>query len=127
MLTGRRGRTVLDAVGPVTSLERLDAARAAVAAVHISDAIGNYVVQLLQATREHPAIRVGASTRGGVAVVALARAFAAMAGRSFITPDDVVRAAGPTLAHRVTGTNAGVDVGRELVADCLAGIAAPTL
>ncbi len=127
VLTGRRGRTVLDAVHPVTSLERLDAARAAVAAVHISDAIGSYVVQLLQATREHPAIRVGASTRGGVAVVALARAFAAMAGRTFITPDDIVRAAGPTLAHRVAGTHAGVDTGRELVADCLAGIAAPTL
>ncbi len=127
VLTGRRGRTMLDAVEPVTTLEQLDAARAVVAAVHISDAIGSYVVQLLRATREHPAIRVGASTRGGVAVVALARAFAAMAGRSFISPDDVVRAAGPALAHRVAGSNVGVDVGRELVADCLAGIAAPTL
>jgi MoxR-like ATPase len=127
VLTGRRGRTMLDAVDPVTTLDHLEAARAAVAAVHISDAIGSYVVQLLQATREHPAIRVGASTRGGVAVVALARAFAAMSGRTFITPDDVVRAAGPTLAHRVAGTHVGVDIGRELIADCLAGIAPPTL
>jgi MoxR-like ATPase len=62
-----------------------------------------------------------------VAVVALARAFAAMAGRSFVTPDDVVRAAGPALAHRVAGTHVGIDAGRELVADCLAGIAPPTL
>jgi len=126
VLTGRRGRTVLDALEPVATLDHLDAARAAVAAVHISDAIAGYVVQLLQATREHPSIRVGASTRGGVAVVALARAFAAMAGRTFITPDDVVRAAGPALAHRVAGTNVGVDAGRELVADCLAGIDPPT-
>jgi len=126
VLAGRRGRTVLDALEPVASLDHLDDARATVTSVHVSDAIAGYVVQLLQATREHPSIRVGASTRGGVAVVALARAFAAMAGRTFITPDDVVRAAGPALAHRVAGTHVGVDVGRELVADCLARIDPPT-
>ena len=127
VLTGRRGRGMLDRVDPVATLVELGAARDAVAGVQISDAIGRYVVQLLQATREHPSIRVGASTRGGVAVVALARAFAAMSGRSFLTPDDVVRAAGPALAHRVAGTHVGVDVGRELVADCLAGISPPTI
>jgi MoxR-like ATPase len=127
VLTGRRGRTMLEAVEPVTELHELVAARAAVAGVRISDAVGGYVVQLLQATREHPAIRVGASTRGGVAVVALARAFAAMSGRTFLTPDDVVRAAGPALAHRVAGGHVSVEVGRELVADCLAGIAPPSI
>ncbi len=127
VLTGRRGRTMLDAVEPVTTLRAIGAARNAVAQVHISDAVGAYVVQLLQATRDHPAIRVGASTRGGVAVVALARAFAAMSGRTFITPDDVVRAAGPALAHRIAGTHASVAVGREQVTDCLAGITPPTI
>jgi MoxR-like ATPase len=127
VLTGRRGRSVLDAIGSVASLEELSTARRSVADVEISDAVGTYVVQLLQATRDHPAIRVGASTRGGVAVVALARAFAAMSGRSFLTPDDIVRAAGPALAHRIAGTHVGVDVGRELVADCLAGISPPTI
>ena len=126
VLTGRRGRTVLDAVQPVATLDQLDAARAAVAAVHVSDAVGGYVVQLLRATREHPSIHVGTSTRGGVAVVALAHAFAAMADRTFITPGDVVQASGPALAHRVTGAHVGVDVGRELIADCLAGIDPPT-
>ena len=127
VLTGRRGRGMLDAVEPVASPDELGAARRAVGAVQISDAVGAYVVQLLQATREHPSIRIGASTRGGVAVVALARAFAALAQRTFITPDDIVRAAGPALAHRVAGSHVSVDVGRELVADCLAGIAPPTV
>jgi len=127
VLTGRRGRGMLDAVEPVASPDDLGAARRAVGAVQISDAVGAYVVQLLQATREHPSIRIGASTRGGVAVVALARAFAALARRTFITPDDIVRAAGPALAHRVAGSHVSVDVGRELVADCLAGIDPPTL
>ncbi|HSP29141.1 MAG TPA: MoxR family ATPase [Ilumatobacteraceae bacterium] len=127
VLTGRRGRTMLEAVEPVAGLDELVAARTAVATVRISDAVGEYVVQLLQATREHPSIRVGASTRGGVAVVALARAFAAMSRRTFLTPDDIVRAAGPALAHRVAGGHVSVEVGRELVADCLAGIAPPTV
>ena len=127
VLTGRRGRGMLDAVEPVASTDDLAAARRAVGAVQISDAVGAYVVQLLEATREHPSIRIGASTRGGVAVVALARAFAALARRTYITPDDIVRAAGPALAHRVAGSHVSVDVGRELVADCLAGIDPPTL
>ncbi len=127
VLTGRRGRGVLDTVDVVATPDDLNAARHDVATVQISDAVGAYVVRLLQATREHPSIRVGASTRGGVAVVALARAFAALAQRTFIIPDDVIRAAGPALAHRVAGNRVGVDVGRELVADCLAGIDPPTI
>jgi MoxR-like ATPase len=127
VLTGRRGRSLLERVVPVTTTADLIVARDTVANVQISDPVAGYVVQLLQATREHPAIRMGASTRGGVALVALARAFAAMSNRTFITPDDIVRAAGPALAHRVAGNHATVDVGRELVADCLAGIAPPTL
>jgi MoxR-like ATPase len=127
VLTGRRGRTLLDSLHPVAGLDDLVHARVDVAAVRISDTIGNYIVQILQATRQHPSIRIGASTRGGVAVVALARAFAAMAGRDYITPDDVVRAAGPALAHRVAGSHASVEDGRELVADCLATVAPPTL
>ncbi len=127
VLTGRRGRSMLDALDPVATLADLISARDTAAKVQIADVVAGYVVQLLQATREHPAIRIGASTRGGVAVVALARAFAAMSNRTFITPDDIVRAAGPALAHRVAGTHVSVEVGRELVADCLAGIAPPTI
>ena len=127
VLTGRRGRSLLERVAPVATPSDLVVARRTVADVRISDPVAGYVVQLLEATRQHPAIRMGASTRGGVALVALARAFAAMANRTFITPDDIVRAAGPALAHRVAGNHATVDVGRELVADCLAGIAPPTI
>ncbi len=127
VLAGRSGRSMLDAVVPVVSLGDLVVARDDVAQVRVADSVAGYVVRLLQATREHPAIRVGASTRGGVALIALARAFAAMSNRAFVTPDDIVRAAGPALAHRVAGTHVSVDVGRELVADCLAGITPPTI
>lgn len=126
VITGRRGRSMLDAVQPVVSLDQLVAARAAVAEIAVSDPVGEYVVGLLRATREHPRVRVGASTRGGVALVALARAMAAMRGRTFVTPDDVATVAVPALAHRLAGTHATVDDGRAAVGDCLAQVTPPT-
>ncbi|HSL75273.1 MAG TPA: MoxR family ATPase [Ilumatobacteraceae bacterium] len=127
VLTGRRGRSMLDAVEPVVTLDELVAARAAVARVQVSDVIAAYVVELLDATRRDPRIRVGASTRGGVAIVALARAFAALGGRTYVTPHDVVRASVPALAHRVAGATAPVAVGRDLAADCVAKVPVPSL
>lgn len=127
VLTGRRGRSMLDAVEPVADLADVVAARQVVAGVHVSDAVAAYVVELLEATRADPRVRIGASTRGGVAVVALARAFATMDGRSFVTPTDVGRAAVPALAHRVAGSTAAVAAGRDIAVDCVGRVAPPTV
>jgi MoxR-like ATPase len=127
VLTGRRGRTMLDAVEPVTSLDELVDARATVASVRITDAVAGYVVALLQATRDDPRVRIGASTRGGVAIVALARALAAMEGRSFVTPHDVARAAPSALAHRVAGSTVTVASGREIADACIQRVTPPAL
>ncbi|MBV1894266.1 MAG: MoxR family ATPase [Ilumatobacteraceae bacterium] len=127
VLTGRRGRSVLDAIEPVTTLDELADARLFVSTVHVADAIAHYVVELLEATRNHPKIRLGASTRAGVSVIALARARAVLRGRDYVTPDDVVAVAVPALAHRVAGSNATVTDGRSLVAECLAGLSPPSI
>lgn len=127
VLTGRRGRSMLDAVEPVTELDELIAARRIVAMVHVSDVVAAYVVDLLDATRTDPRVRIGASTRGGVAVVALARAFAALDGRSYTTPHDVARAAVPALSHRVAGSTGTVAAGRDIAADCVARVVPPTI
>jgi MoxR-like ATPase len=127
VLTGRRGRSMLDAVEPVATLTELVDAREVVAMVQISDAVAAYVVELLDATRHDPRVRVGASTRGGVAIVAMARAFAALDGRGYVTAHDVVRAAVPALAHRVAGSNVSVAAGREIAADCVSRVVAPTI
>ena len=127
ILTGRRGRRMLDVVEPVATLDELVAARRHVAAVQVTDTVAAYVVDLLEATRRDPRIRLGASTRGGVAMVALARAFAALDGRTYATANDVVRAAAPVLAHRVAGTNASVATGREIAEDCISQVTAPTV
>ena len=127
ILTGRRGRRMLDVVEPVATLDELVAVRRQVAAVQVSDAVAAYVVELLEATRRDPRIRLGVSTRGGVAMVALARAFAALDGRTYVTAHDVVRAAVPTLAHRVAGSSAPVAAGRELADDCISRVPPPTV
>lgn len=86
----------------VCTADDLLAMQAAVEEVHVSEAVGRYVVDLVRATRDHQHVLVGASPRGSLALVLVARAVAAIHGRSFVTPDDVKRLAIPALAHRIT-------------------------
>jgi MoxR-like ATPase len=79
----------------------LVAMQQAVERVHVSEAVIGYAVDLVDATRHDAQLQTGASPRGSLALVKLARARAAMAGRSFVTPDDVQAIAIPALAHRV--------------------------
>jgi MoxR-like ATPase len=73
----------------------------AVEEVHVSDAIGRYIVDLVTATRSSSRVRVGSSPRGSLALMKLARAKAALGGRSYVIPDDVQEVAVPALAHRL--------------------------
>lgn len=70
-------------------------------AVHVDSDIENYIVDLVQRTRKHRKIAVGASPRGSLALLKLARAWAAMHERSFVLPDDVRRFVKPVLSHRI--------------------------
>ncbi|MFT3855370.1 MAG: MoxR family ATPase [Ilumatobacteraceae bacterium] len=72
--------------------------------VEVDETITGYVVDLIRATREARELAVGASPRGSLAVVKLARARAVIAGRDFVTPDDVKEVAVAALAHRVVLT-----------------------
>ena len=123
VLTGRRGRGRLDALAQVATLDELAACRVAVRSVHLAEAVAEYAVALLHATREHPRVRLGASTRGGVAMVSLAKAFSVMAGRDFVAPHDLQRAASSSLGHRLV--MAGGSTSAEVVAECLESVPAP--
>ena len=125
VLTGRRGRTRLHEVAAVVDTTDLLAARAVVATTLVSDPVAHYVVDLLDATRRHPRVTIGASTRGGVAVVGLARARAAIDGRHYVVPDDVQAVAVAGLAHRLVVAGGGLAAGREVVAECLERVPAP--
>ncbi len=128
VLTGRRGRSALAAVEPVVDIADIAAARTIVRDVYVADPIARYVVSLLDATRHHPRVRLGASTRGGVALVGLAKARAAMAGRHYVIPDDVIALVGAALSHRVivAGGSGSVQAGRAVVQECLDLIPPPT-
>src|SRR5206468_239134 len=69
--------------------------------VHVDPAVEGYMVDIVGATRGHSQVEVGASPRGSLALLKVSRARAAMAGRDFVTPDDVKTVAGPALAHRL--------------------------
>jgi MoxR-like ATPase len=70
--------------------------------VYVSDSIGLYIVDVAKATRAHPDVEVGASPRGALALLKLARGKAVVSGRDFVTPEDVKAVAIPALAHRLT-------------------------
>jgi MoxR-like ATPase len=67
----------------------------------MDDAVIDYAVRIVAATRKHPGIAMGAGPRGSLALVRAARAQAVLAGRDFVTPDDVREIAKPALRHRI--------------------------
>ncbi len=91
----------LDRVSEVVGPEELERARAEVDATAVSDEVAAFVVALVRKTRELPSVELGASPRAAVHLLAAGKAFARLAGRDFVTPDDVVDAARPVLGHRL--------------------------
>ena len=99
----RRGvdSITLDDVRPVAGRAELAAAREEVGATTVSDEVTAYVAAVVRRTRELPSVALGASPRAAVHLLAAARAAARLAGRAFVTPDDVIRMASPVLRHRL--------------------------
>jgi MoxR-like ATPase len=93
-----------DDVETVVSPEEIQAAREAVADVHVSDAVRAYIVDLVGASREHPDVAHGASPRGSLALLRTAQARAAINDRDYVLPDDVKAMLKPVLRHRLVLT-----------------------
>lgn len=88
-------------LGQTISVESLIAAQQAVRSVHVASPVAAYVVAVVEATRRHESVQLGASPRGSLALYNTSRAWAAMNGRTFVEPDDVKALAEAALAHRV--------------------------
>jgi MoxR-like ATPase len=95
------GRAASLASGVVADRERLPAARAAAAALHVSDALLDYVLDLAAASRQDGSVSLGLSTRGALALLRAARVAAGLRGGDFVAPDDVKEVAPWTIAHRL--------------------------
>jgi MoxR-like ATPase len=88
-------------IRPVAGAAELNAASEQVRQVMLAPEVAGYIVDLCRATRSSAALRLGASPRGATALLATSRAIAWLAGRDYVTPDDVKSVARPTLRHRL--------------------------
>jgi len=101
MLAEHSDRDRVEDLGPVTGVGEMLAAQAAVAAVHGSEALRRYIVELLEFTRADPRVELGASPRAGLMLFRAAKALAALDGRDHALPDDVKTLAPAVLTHRL--------------------------
>ncbi len=88
-------------ISAASIVRQLHDARAAASSLHVSEALSNYVIDLARATREHPRVSLGLSTRGALALLRAARVHAGLRGGEFVAPDDVQSVARWVLAHRL--------------------------
>lgn len=92
----------IDSIAPAVTKEQfLEMQRTLERRIHVDDHIIGYITDIVRATREHPAVEVGSSPRGGLALLKVSRAQAAMSGRYFVIPDDVKMLAKDVLGHRL--------------------------
>ena len=100
MLLNLRRQHPIEAIGPVVDGRQVPELARRVWEVHVDDTVREYIVRLVNATRTHPDLLLGASPRGSLALYKTGQAWAALHGRDYVLPDDIKRLAPLTLAHR---------------------------
>ena len=118
MLDSHGGAFPLRDMAPVTDGDTVAKLIDTVRTVYTSAAIKQYVVDLTTATRSTPALRLGASPRASLHLLRASRAYAALAGRDHVLPDDVQTLVEPVLAHRMIRAGE-TQVARRTSADVL--------
>jgi MoxR-like ATPase len=91
----------IDDLAAVAGAAEILACQEAIREVHVDDKVRRYLLEIVQATRMHDDIQLGASPRASIALFRTAQALAAMGGRNFVMPDDIKRMIQPVLAHRI--------------------------
>jgi MoxR-like ATPase len=100
----------LDFITEVADTETLIALQKVVEGIHVDDKIYTYIAKLAQATREHPMIKLGISTRGAIALMQISKATALLKGRDYVIPDDVMYMYHDVFSHRlILNSNARIN------------------
>jgi MoxR-like ATPase len=123
-----RASNPLDALQPVLDAAELSAMQRLSREVHVAEAVEDYVVRMVRASRVHPSIELGVSPRGTLALYRAAQAFAAVHGRGYVLPDDVKQLAPAVLAHRLITSAQSRLRGRatqDVLAEIVASVPAP--
>jgi MoxR-like ATPase len=121
MLETHGSGSPLDHLKPVAHASDVRALVAAVREIHVSEALRQYIIDIVNATRSAPELRLGASPRAALHLLRASRAHAALDERDFVLPDDVQALAVPVLAHRLL-PSAEAMVGRDLPEQVLASL-----
>lgn len=130
MLERFEGENPLDHLTPVVGVDELRHMARAAARVHVEPVVRRYLVQIVRATREHPALDLGASPRASLALFRAARALALIRGRPYLLPDDIKRLAPYVLPHRLILSSQTRLRGRDAVGvvdEVLHAVPAPVL
>jgi MoxR-like ATPase len=93
--------TEIEAVKAVLSVEQIKACRAIIKSLHVEPKLIEYAAKITHETRNNKSLYLGASPRASLAMINGAKAVAAMQGRDFVTPEDIIKVAAPVLAHRI--------------------------
>ncbi|NTW36763.1 MAG: MoxR family ATPase, partial [Syntrophobacteraceae bacterium] len=101
ILTRQQVHHPVDTLDSVITVEELLATITAIRRIHVSDLVKRYAVDLVNRTRQHEDVYLGASPRGSLGLFRAGQALAALDGRTFVLPDDIKAVAVPVLAHRV--------------------------
>ena len=101
VLSAQQHRHPIENIEQAITVEDLTSAQQAVRSVYVAEEVKQYIVSLVNATRQHPDVYLGSSPRGSLALFRTSQTRAAMAGRDYVIPDDVKALAEVTLAHRI--------------------------
>lgn len=101
VLTSRRDGEPVDALESVVDVEQVRELQQAARQVEVEDSVNDYILDIVEATRQHADLQLGVSTRGALTLYRAAQSLALTEGRDFVVPDDIKRLAIPVLAHRV--------------------------
>ncbi|HZV07365.1 MAG TPA: MoxR family ATPase [Gemmataceae bacterium] len=123
ILTGHRGGEPVEHLHAVLSAEQVVTLQHQVRQVRVEETLADYLLDLIAATRYHPDIYLGGSTRAALALYRAAQGLALIEGRDYIVPDDLKRLAVPVLAHRILPRtprqDASGNAAEEIVRDIL--------
>ncbi|HEX3133399.1 MAG TPA: AAA family ATPase [Planctomycetota bacterium] len=125
MLAGPERRSLLDHLQPQLSLQQLAELQEHVTRIHVAPALTDYLLDLLSYTRSEASPGLGLSPRAGIALRRAAQAWALMAGRDLVIPEDVQAVAPSVMAHRLRGAGVHQGDGRALAEAVLRAVAVP--
>lgn len=125
IIRGHRFEIPVEKLEPVMTPEDILRIREDVKKIHVDESLEIYTVRLVQATRHRSDLRLGASPRAGMALVAMSQALAYMDQRDFVTPDDIQRALQPVMSHRIFAEDPAPDATKKILEEIRKNVPIP--